>query len=324
MEVAWLFDTLNWIANNAVEVAALASKSAFIVGDVGGALGKDSDPPPAPDYTGAAAATAAGNADAARIAAKANRVSQYTPYGSLVYENNVNGDQDQWKSTVSLSPEQKQLLDKQNAISIGLGNTMDQGLGYVQNMLDTPLDTSGFTQVDPASVAGREQVTAALLERMQPGMDRKRQLTENALMIQGHNRGGEAWNATQDDIARAENDARLAAINAGGAEQSRLLGLQQAQRQNQLAETQTLRNEPLNTLNAVRTGAQVTNPQFTNVPQQATTQGPNMLGAAQAQGQWDMNAYNAQQAAAGNTASGLFSLGGSVLGAAGKPWWMGL
>lgn len=286
-------------------------------------IGKDSpSPPPAPDYAGAATATAAGNLDAARVASKANRVSQYTPYGSLVYENNVNGDQDQWKSTLSLSPEQKQLLDRQNKISLGLGDTMDQGLGYVQNMLDTALDTSGFTQVDPASVAGREQVTAALLDRMQPGLDRKRQLSENALMIQGHNRGGEAWTANQDDLARAENDARLAAINAGGAEQSRLLGLQQAQRQNQLAETQTLRNEPLNTLNAVRTGAQVTNPSFTNVPQQQTVAGPNLLGAAQAQGQWDMNAYNAQQAQNAGITSGLFSLGSAALGAPGVPWWM--
>lgn len=276
-------------------------------------LGK-SDPPPAPDYTGAANATAAGNVEAARLAAKANRVDQFTPYGTSTYTDL--GD-DRWRQDVTLSPEQQQLLDKQNQISIGLGNTMDQGLGYVQNMLDTPLDTSGFTQVDPASVAGREQVTAAMLERMQPSMDRQRQLSENALMIQGHNRGGEAWNAKQDDIARAENDARLAAVQAGGAEQSRLLGLQQAQRQNQLAETQTLRNEPLNTLNAVRTGAQVTNPQFTSVPQQATTQGPNLLGAAQAQYGAEMGAYNAQQQAGGNMMSGLFSLGGAALG---SPW----
>lgn len=276
-------------------------------------LGK-SDPPPAPDYTGAAVATAAGNADAARIAAKANRVSQYTPYGSSIYTDL--GD-DKWRQDITLSPEQQQMLDQQNQISLGLGSTMNQGLGYVQDMLDSPLDTSGFTQVDPASVAGREQVTAALLERMQPGMDRAREQKENALLIQGHNRGGQAWEATQDDIARAENDARLAAVQAGGTEQSRLLGLQQAQRQNQLAETQTVRNEPLATLNAVRTGAMPTNPQFTNVPQQATTQGPNLLGAAQSQYGAQMNAYNADQASGNALMSGLFSLGGAALG---SPW----
>lgn len=274
-------------------------------------LGKSS-PPPAPDYAGAATATAAGNLDAARVASKANRVSQYTPYGSLIYTNNQNGDQDQWRSDVTLAPDQQQMLNQQNQISLGLGDTMNQGLGYVQNMLDTPLDTSGFTNVDPASVAGREQVTATLLERMQPSLDRARQRKENDLLIQGHNRGGEAWDATQDDLSRSENDQRMAAVLAGGTEQSRLLGAQQAQRQNQLAETQTVRNEPLATLNAVRTGAMPTNPQFTNVPQQQTTQGPNLLQAAGMQGQSDMNAYNADQAGSQNMMNGLFSLGGKL------------
>lgn len=275
-------------------------------------LGK-SDPPAAPDYAGAAAATAAGNAEAARIAAKANRVNQNTPYGSIRYTNNINGDPDQWQSDVTLAPEQQQMLDQQNKISLGLGSTMNQGLGYVQNMLDKPLDTSGFTTVDPATVAGREQVTATLLDRMQPGLDRTRQQRENALLIQGHNRGGEAWNAQQDDLNKAENDAKMAAILAGGTEQSRLLGLQSAQRQNQLAETSTLRNEPLATLNAVRTGAQPTNPQFTNVPQQATTQGPNYLAAEQGQYGTQMNSYNAGQAQNANLMQGLFSLGGKAL-----------
>lgn len=277
-------------------------------------LGK-SDPPPAPDYAGAASATAAGNLDAARVASKANRVSQYTPYGNLIYTPGVNNDPDQWRADVELAPEQQQMLDQQNQISLGLGSTMNQGLGYVQQMLDSPLSTEGFTNVDPASVAGREQVTATLLERMQPSMDRSRQQKENALMIQGHNRGGEAWNATQDDLSRAENDQRMAAVLAGGGEQSRLIGLQDAQRRNQLAETQTLRNEPLATLNAVRTGAQPTNPQFTNVPQQQTTQGPNLLGAAQSQYGAQMNNYNANQAQNAAMMQGLFSLGGAALGA---------
>lgn len=273
-----------------------------------------SDPPPAPDYTGAAIATSAGNLDAARVASKANRVSQYTPYGSLIYTNNQNGDQDQWRADVNLAPEQQQMLEQQNQISLGLGDTMNQGLGYVQNMLDSPLDTSGFTNVDPASVAGREQVTATILERMQPSMDRARQQKENALMIQGHNRGGEAWNATQDDLSRAENDQRMAAVLAGGTEQSRLIGLQDARRRNELAETQTVRNEPLATLNAVRTGAMPTNPQFTNTPQQQTTAGPNLLGAAQSQYQGQLGAYNAQQAGANSMMNGLFSLGSAYLG----------
>jgi len=47
--------------------------------------GGKSKSPKIPDMTKAAEATAEGNIEAARIAAKANRVSQYTPYGDLVY-----------------------------------------------------------------------------------------------------------------------------------------------------------------------------------------------------------------------------------------------
>jgi hypothetical protein len=48
--------------------------------------GKDGgSPPPAPDYTAAAKETAAGNLEAAKYATNANRINQYTPYGSLTY-----------------------------------------------------------------------------------------------------------------------------------------------------------------------------------------------------------------------------------------------
>ena len=50
---------------------------------------KSSSAPPPPDYAGAARATAEGNLDAARANIAANRVNQYTPYGSLEYQQSV-------------------------------------------------------------------------------------------------------------------------------------------------------------------------------------------------------------------------------------------
>lgn len=47
-------------------------------------MGK-SKAPPAPDYASAAQATAQGNLEATRAATKANRINQYTPYGTLTY-----------------------------------------------------------------------------------------------------------------------------------------------------------------------------------------------------------------------------------------------
>lgn len=48
--------------------------------------GKDGgSPPPAPDYSQAAKDTAAGNLEMAKYTTAANRINQYTPYGSLTY-----------------------------------------------------------------------------------------------------------------------------------------------------------------------------------------------------------------------------------------------
>jgi len=73
---------------------------------------------------------------------------------------------------------------------------------------------------------------------------------------------------------------------------------------------------PLNTLNALRSGAQVQNPTFQNVPQQATTSGADILGATTAAGNYNLGTYNAQQAAQAGMNSGLLGLGGSLGGAA--------
>ena len=86
-------------------------------------------------------------------------------------------------------------------------------------------------------------------------------------------------------------------------------------RQQGFGELSYMRNEPLNTLNAVRSGAQVTGPSFVNTPQQAVTAGPDYLAAANAQYANQMAGYNAQQAAQSNLMGGLLGLGGTLGGA---------
>jgi len=46
-----------------------------------------SSPPPAPDYKGAAEATAAGNLEAAQAVTQANRPNEYTPFGQKIWTN---------------------------------------------------------------------------------------------------------------------------------------------------------------------------------------------------------------------------------------------
>jgi hypothetical protein len=71
-------------------------------------------------------------------------------------------------------------------------------------------------------------------------------------------------------------------------------------------------NMPLNTLSALRTGAQVQNPTFINAPQQATTAGADLLGAATATGNYNTAANNAATAAQSSLTGGLMNLGGTL------------
>jgi len=91
-----------------------------------------------------------------------------------------------------------------------------------------------FTGIGNPSQA-RDDVQAALLERLNPQLERERAALEARLANQGIAAGTEAWTAGFDDWNRMANDARLAAILNAGQEQSRMwqLGLAQSGFNNQ-------------------------------------------------------------------------------------------
>ena len=268
-------------------------------------MGKSASAPPAPDYTAAAKETASGNLDAARAATAANRVNQYTPYGSLEYK--VSGEDPYgnatWSATQSLAPAQQQLLDYQNQASLGLGQLTGKGLGYVNNMLDTPFDTSKLptTGFNPS-----QSYQDAYMQRLAPQISQSREALNTQLANSGIPVGSEAYRRAMQAQGMKENDLLAAATTQG-------FGVGQQARQSALQEQAYLRNEPLNTLNAVRSGAQVQGPSFVNSAQQANTAGPDILGATQMGYNANLAASNAQNAANNAMTSGLFSLGGAAL-----------
>lgn len=345
----------------------------------GGGKGDSPDPP---DYRAAAIETAKGNAEAARIAAKANRVSQFTPYGNLIYTqgtsfdeaayNNamrqyqdamnryqqaggdsqqqftvsdqlpagadpahlsfyqgyqsqvpnpnyiskpvapdrqtfMSGDPDIWKATVELAPDQQKLLEQQNKVSLGLADLSNQGLSYVKDMLSKPFDTS---KLPAEQILAGQTAQDAIMARLNPMFAQREEALRARLANQGIGLGTEAWENEMRGFEQGRNDAYLQSALQG-------MSIGQQARQQAIQEQAFLRNEPLNTLNAVRSGAQVTNPTFTNVPQQQTTAGPDLMGAAQQNYNAQLQNYNAEQAAGNNMMGGLFSLGASFMG---SPW----
>jgi hypothetical protein len=266
-------------------------------------MGKSASAPPPPDYEGAARQTAEGNLEAARANIAANRVNQYTPYGSLEYK--ISGEDPYgnptWSATQSLSPVQQQLLDYQNKSSLGLGQLAEKGLGYVGNMLDTPFDISKLptTGFNPS-----QSYQDAYMQRLAPQIQQGREALSVDLANRGIPIGSEAYNRAMSTQSQRENDLLLGATTQG-------FGVGQQARQQGLQEQAYLRNEPLNTLNAVRTGSQVQGPTFVNPAMQANTAGADILGATQMGYNAQLGAANAQNAANNQMTQGLFSLGGA-------------
>jgi len=73
--------------------------------------------------------------------------------------------------------------------------------------------------------ADRQRVEDALMERMRPDLDAGRRRAEQVAADRGLQPGSVAYNRFVDQASRAENDARLGAIAAGGQEQSRLVAM---------------------------------------------------------------------------------------------------
>ncbi len=109
-------------------------------------MGKSRAPAP-PDYRAAAQETAAGNLESARLAARANRVDQFTPYGSLTYTDLGN---DRWRQDMNLTPQAQQALNQQLDLNQKYGEVANIGFDRARSIFENPqLDTSNLPQINP-------------------------------------------------------------------------------------------------------------------------------------------------------------------------------
>lgn len=157
----------------------------------------------APDPYQTANAQSAANENAARMTAQLNRANQYTPWGSQVWEN-LGGDQ--WKSTITLSPEQQKLLDLQTQLSLGLGGAQSAAMQRVSDTFSQPVSTEGMTQrLDPYeayNLATRDRVN------LRPVAENAQVASQRALDIAGDaatNLQGQVLSSPLPSVRRVEN-----------------------------------------------------------------------------------------------------------------------
>ena len=252
---------------------------------------------------------------------------------------------DNWQNTITFSPQMQALFDQQQKLQTGLFGAQDQALGRVNQTMGQGFDMSGIPQagtaLNPNSLPGFGSVydptkstntaTDAIMARVNPQLDRQEAALRTQLANQGISQGSQAWNTAMDELNRQKNDAftqaGLQGINLGMQQQGQTFGQsttnqqlaatlqnqqfgqQQGLRSQGMSEQAYLRSLPMNELNALRTGNQVSQPTFPGFSQQATTAGPDMLGAANAQYNAALGASNAQNAQSAGTMGGLFGLG---------------
>lgn len=111
--------------------------------------------------------------------------------------------------------------------SIGDGSRASTSFGNAGAVSDTFADAGGVQRaIGPNDFsADRTRVESALMERLNPLLERDRSALETQLVNQGLTRGTAAFNAAMDEASRSATDARLAVVGAAGQEQERLFGM---------------------------------------------------------------------------------------------------
>lgn len=265
-----------------------------------------SSPPPPPDYTAAANATAQGNLDAARATAAANRVNQYTPYGNLEYS--VSGadpyGNPTWSSKQTLSPEQQAIFDQTMKLNTGLMGTANSGLDYANQVLSKPgVDLS---QLPQTGFNPGQSYQDAMMTRLQPQIEQENQQSDAQLANQGIGQGTQAYINAKQLLDQRHNDLLNNATVQG-------FGVGQQANQNAFQQQSYNQMQPINVINALRTGSQVQAPNFVNAPQQATTGGADLSGAMNQQYQAQMGGYNANTAQNNANLSAGVGLAGAAM-----------
>jgi len=290
-------------------------------------------PPAAPDYTSAANAQGQQNLQAAQTQTQLNRPNQNTPWGSQTWSQDPN-NANQWTSNITLDPSQQNLLNSQNQMSQGLADVAQQNLGRVGQAESQPFDTSQLpalsgapqtTNIDNLGV-DRQKYEDAMMARQNQGFNQQQESLNQQLANQGVTPGSDAYNRAYQPLNQSRVDAQNQAYLASGQEQSRMFGLGNQQfnqnlqanqfgnqaRQQGIQEQSYLRSQPLNELNALRSGSQVNAPQFSQYNNAGTVMPAPTFQGAQANYGAANGIYGQNTGTYNNTLGGLFSLGGSL------------
>lgn len=250
--------------------------------------------PRAPDPMQTAQAQAGLNRDTAITQQELNMINQSGPWGSVSYNQTgttANGNPI-WSQQTTLSPSQQRIFDQSQSAQGNLAQLANTQSQQVQQQLANPFQFNNQDAADWAYDLGAS--------RLDPRMERQRASIATQLANQGVAPGSAAWEAAMNQQSQGENDAY---------NQLMLQGRSQA-----FNEALTTYNNPLNTMSALLSGAQVQNPGQMGAPTPQTgVGGVDYTGLVNQQYQGQVQQHQGMMGGLG----GLFGAGLQAAGQAG-------
>lgn len=187
--------------------------------------------------------------------------------------------------TQKLSPAQQALFDQDMRTKGLLGGLGEQGATALQGVVGKALDFSGAPAA-PSAGGARQDAYDAIMSRVNEETTRGKDQKNSSLIAAGIRPGTKAYQDSMYAIDRGFNDARQQAITAAGAEGQRDFNMGTQSRKDAIAELLAQRQTPLNEINALMSGSQVTNPfAVPGAAQNAQVQAAPIYNAALQQGQ---------------------------------------
>lgn len=261
--------------------------------------------PAAPDPVATANAQTNTNIASAVGSQMINMVNQSTPQGSLDYtktgnntyqETDANGQVHtytipQFTATQTYSPQEQALFNLNNQTQQNIAQIGVQQSQNIGNLLNTPLDLSNN--------AIEDQLYSEYSPRVNTQQANQLNSLQSQLSAQGVTQGSAAYNNAMNLNSQANNDQW---------NQLYLNGRSQADQ-----ELVTQRQEPINEIDALMSGSQVSNPTYGSTP--STSIAPaNYEGDVQSSYADQLASYNANLSANNAMMGGIFGTAGALAG----------
>ena len=298
--------------------------------------------PKAPDPYATAAAQNQQNAYASQYNTASGNVDEVNPYGTMRYQmveqvpiytnGQITGYAPRYQRTTTLSPDQQQLHGLETQGKYNLGTAAVEQSAKLRDHLNKSVDSSQWQAWGAAPQAqqirqdqgatDRASIEKAMMDSYERNTKGARQAQEAQLAARGLNVGSKGYGTYQqgmeDSRAEQARQAYLASGNESRAAQGayneaalnrfnmdrEIASYQNNLRGAQMQEAYASRNQPINEITALMSGAQATVPQFQPF-QSSPVQASNIA-------KYINDNYEASSKSAAATNAGIFGLVGNL------------